>query len=70
MENHPATVDADLAQAGALTDRDKLAEAEAVLQRSEQMFADNKVAVVYQVLVRVERAESRPGAAASMRHWR
>ena len=56
LDTHSGTLDAHLALAGVLIDRNELADAIAALRRLEEILLANPVARVYQVLLRLEKA--------------
>ncbi len=56
LDTHPGVVDAHLALAGVLIDRNELAEAVAAFGRLEEILRANPFALVYQVLLRIEKA--------------
>jgi LuxR family maltose regulon positive regulatory protein len=58
LDTHRGTLDAHLALAGVLIDRNELAEATAALRRLEETLLANPVARVYQVLLRLEQARA------------
>ena len=55
LDTHPGAVDAHLALAGALIDRNELADAIAAFRRLEEILQANPFARVYQVLLRLEK---------------
>ncbi len=58
LGTHPGAMDAHLALAGTLTDRNQLADASAALRRLEEVIQANPFARVYQVLLRLEKARA------------
>ena len=65
MDTHPGVVDARLALAGALIDRNELAAAVAALQLLDEVLQANPFALVYQVLLRLEKVR----LAAALDDW-
>jgi len=55
LDTHPGAVDAYLALAGALIDRNELADATAAFRRLDEVIQANPFTLVYQVLVRLEK---------------
>ncbi|MGO8893699.1 MAG: LuxR C-terminal-related transcriptional regulator, partial [Streptosporangiaceae bacterium] len=55
LDTHPGAVDAHLALAGALIDRNELADATAAFRRLDEVIQANPFTLVYQVLVRLEK---------------
>jgi ATP/maltotriose-dependent transcriptional regulator MalT len=55
FDTHPGALDAYLALAGALIDRNEFADATATLQRLEEVIQANPFTLVYQVLLRLEK---------------
>jgi LuxR family maltose regulon positive regulatory protein len=58
LHTHRGTVDAHLALAGVLIDRNELTDATAALRRLDEILQANPVARVYQVLLRLEQARA------------
>src|SRR5208282_1205238 len=56
LDTHPGALDAHLALAGALVDRNELADANTEFQLLHEVIEANPFAVVYQVLLRLEKA--------------
>jgi LuxR family transcriptional regulator, maltose regulon positive regulatory protein len=65
LDTHLGVVDAHLALAGVLIDRNELADATAALRRLEEILQANPFARVYHVLLRLEKAR----AAAALDDW-
>ena len=58
LDTHPGAADARLALAGALIDRNELADANAEFQLLDEIIEANPFAIVYQVLLRLEKARA------------
>ena len=58
LDTHPGAADAHLALAGALIDRNELADANTAFQRLDEIIQANPFARVYQVLLRLEKARA------------
>ena len=65
LDTHPGAIDAHLAQAGVRIDRNELADATAAFRLLEEVIRANPFALVYQVLVRLEKAR----VAAALDDW-
>ena len=65
LHTHPGVVDARLALAGALIDRNEIAAAIAALQLLDEVIQANPFTLVYQVLLRLEKAR----VAAALNDW-
>src|SRR5271169_1561243 len=65
MDTHPGVVDARLALAGVLIDRNEIAAAIAALQLLDEVLQANPFALVYQVLLRLEKVR----LAAALDDW-
>jgi len=65
LDTHPGAVDANLALAGALIDRNELAAASATLRTLDEILQANPFTLVYQVLARLEKAR----VAAALDDW-
>jgi LuxR family transcriptional regulator, maltose regulon positive regulatory protein len=58
LDTHPGAVDANLALAGVLIDRNELADVTAVFRRLDEVIQANPFTRVYQVLVRLEKVRA------------
>jgi LuxR family transcriptional regulator, maltose regulon positive regulatory protein len=65
LDTHPGAVDAHLALAGVLIDRNELAAASTTLRALDEILQANPFTLVYQVLARLEKAR----AAAALDDW-
>ena len=65
LDTHPGAVDANLALAGALIDRNEIADAIATFRRLDEIIQANPFTLVYQVLVRLEKVR----VAAALDDW-
>jgi LuxR family transcriptional regulator, maltose regulon positive regulatory protein len=65
LDTHPGAIDARLALAGTLIDRNEIAAATAALQLLDQAIQANPFTLVYQVLLQLEKAR----AAAALDDW-
>ncbi len=65
LDTHPGAADARLALAGALIDRNEIADAVAALQLLDEVIQANPFTLVYQVLLRLEKVR----AAAALDDW-
>jgi len=65
LDTHPGAIDAHLALAGVRIDRNELADAAAAFRRLEEILQANPFALVYHILVRLEKAR----VAAALDDW-